>query len=70
MLTKSYNENKYFFKNEKKEQYFIPNWLQLPQGGTYALSDSYGKQVFNKSQVEKDIAIILSEEHEEDEMEM
>lgn len=28
------------------------------------------KQVFNKSQVEKDIAIILSEEHEEDEMEM
>lgn len=41
MLTKSYNENKYFFKNEN-----------------------------NKSQVEKDIAIILSEEHEEDEMEM
>lgn len=57
-------------KMKKTEQYFIPNWLQLPEDMKYALSDSYDKQVFNKSQVEKDIAIILSEEHEEDEMEM
>ena len=62
--------DKMFFKNKKIEQYIRSIGLQLPQGGTYALSDSYDKQVFNKSQVEKDIAIILSEEHEEDKMEM
>ena len=55
-LTKSYKENKKFFKNEKTEQYFIPIWLQLPEDMRYALSDSYGKQVFNKSQVEQDRA--------------
>jgi len=57
-------------KMKKTEQYFILNWLQLPEDMKYALSDSYDKQSFSKSQVEKDIAIILSEEHEEDEMEM
>ena len=70
LISATYEMDKMFFKNKKIEQYIRSIGLQLPQGGTYALSDSYDKQVFNKSQVEKDIAIILSEEHEEDEMEM
>lgn len=70
LISATYEMDKMFFKNKKIEQYIRSIGLQLPQGGTYDLSDSYDKQVFNKSQVEKDIAIILSEEHEEDEMEV
>lgn len=54
---------------KKTEQYFIPNWLQLPEDMKYALSDSYDKQVFSKSQVEEDRRGYF-EENEEDEMEM
>lgn len=54
---------------KKTEQYFIPNWLQLPEDMKYALSDSYDKQSFSKSQVEEDRRGYF-EENEEDEMEM
>ncbi|WP_304001966.1 hypothetical protein [Faecalicoccus pleomorphus] len=56
-------------KMKKTEQYFIPNWLQLPENMKYALSDPYDKQVFSKSQVEEDRRGYF-EENEEDEMEM
>lgn len=55
LLIRSYQENKTFSKNKKTEQYFIPNWLQLPEDMIYALSNSYDRQTFTKSQVDQDL---------------
>lgn len=59
LITHSYEKDQMFFKNKKIEQYVRSIGLQLPKGCTYALSDSYDKQVFNKSQVERDYAVHL-----------
>lgn len=56
LITRSFDENKKFYKNEKTEQYVKSRGLQLPKGLTYALSSSYDKPSFCKSQVEVDQA--------------
>lgn len=56
LILKSYNENKFFYKNEKTEQYMRSIGCQFPQDVVYALSTSYDKQSFCKSQVEADLA--------------
>lgn len=55
LLNNTYEKNKKFYTNEKTEQYIKSIGLQLSKGLTYALSNSYDSQCFNKSQVEKDL---------------
>lgn len=60
LLVRSYEQGKFFYKNEKTEQYFTPIRLQLPQDIRYALSNSYFRSSFNKSQVETDLLTLKS----------
>ena len=59
MITNTFELNKMFYKNKKTEQYIETRGLQLPKAAIYALSDSYDKASFNKSQVEQDLLSIL-----------
>ena len=54
-LTLTYNEDYQFYKNKKTEQFIVSNKLQLPTSLITALSDSNYKQMFRKSQVEKQV---------------
>ena len=54
-LSRTFNANKQFHKNKKTEQYFKSAGLQLPLEMKYALSDSYTRTSFTKSQVVQDI---------------
>lgn len=55
LLNRSYDKNAKFYTNEKTERYIKSIGLQLSKGLTYALSDSYFRNSFNKSQVEQDL---------------
>ena len=54
-IERVFEEEKTFYKNEKTEQYFNPYWSLLPDDLKYALSDSYTRTSFTKSQVVQDI---------------
>lgn len=58
MIDKTYELNKFFYKNEKTEQYIESRGLQLSKGAMYALSSSYDKSSFCKSQVEGDLYLL------------
>lgn len=50
-LTKTFHHNKTFFKNRKTELYTKSHRLQLPKEMIIALSNSYFRHTFTKSQV-------------------
>lgn len=71
-ISSTFNSEKTFYKRKKIEHTSILNRLQLPQELTYALSNSYDKCAFRKSQVVNDyrLAQNIDEQTEEDEMAM
>lgn len=64
LIIKSYNQNKKFYKNEKTEQYMSSIGFQFPQEVIYALSNSYDRQTFTKSQVERDLLLEVKDDKE------
>ncbi len=54
-LINTYEQDKEFYKSKKIEQYLHLNRLQLPQELQYALSNSYFRNSFTKSQVDDDL---------------
>lgn len=55
LLNETWNDDLFFYKNKKIESFASPIRLQLPENLSSALSDTYNRKIFNKSQVEKDI---------------
>lgn len=54
-IENTFNKDRMFYKNEKTEQYFHLNRLQLSQELSYALSNKYYRQSFSKKQYEEDM---------------